>query len=561
VIARLLTVIMFALVLGGTAQAAPIACPPGTENFPTFYDDATLFKDAIASVATVRPSNQRLTGITVPHHLLAADLVALGFHAASGFRYKRIVILSPDHFHKTHKLYATTARGFDTVLGPVAADTDAVRLLEAHGDMVEESCLFDKEHGVRAMLPFLHHYFPEAKIVPVAMSVKAKRGDWDRLAEALKPLVDQDTLIVESTDFSHYLPQHDSRRFDQQTLNMLAAGSLDGIAALRQPDHADSVGALYIQTRLQRELFGAQPLVVANENSQEHTSDYVERTTSYVVALFGAFGPGFNNPARPKDRIYYLAGDVNFGRAMKKILVRDGVADKIVDSILSLTGARPLIVNLEGVILPNVPEAIDDMTLAMPEDLAVSMLKRLHVAGVSLANNHAYDLGPSGYAETLRALDEAGIPHFGQGETLALADVDLVGLTDIDTNGSKNTDLLTSALLDRLLHENAQRPVVAFVHWGREYKTEPSAREEMLADGMRLRGVSAIVGGHPHVSSEAIVPVAGGDVAEVYSLGNFLFDQSAQRSSGSMLELRVFSQGTIFARLIPLPNYFEMGRK
>jgi poly-gamma-glutamate capsule biosynthesis protein CapA/YwtB (metallophosphatase superfamily) len=78
---------------------------------------------------------------------------------------------------------------------------------------------------------------------------------------------------------------------------------------------------------------------------------------------------------------------------------------------------------------------------------------------------------------------------------------------------------------------------------------------------MRLRGVSAIVGGHPHVSSEAIVPLAGGDVAEIYSLGNFLFDQSAERSSGSMLELRVFAQGTIFTRLIPLPNYFEMGRK
>ncbi|WP_084569825.1 AmmeMemoRadiSam system protein B [Mesorhizobium sp. LNJC405B00] len=543
------------------ASAAPITCPPGDANFPSFYADPTLFTDAISAVAKLTPSNQRLTGITVPHHLLVADLVALGFHAASGFRYKRIVILAPDHFHETQKLFATTPRGFETVLGPVQADTEAVHLLEANSDMVEDSCLFAREHGVQAMLPFLHHYFPEAEIVPVAMSVKAKRGDWDRLAQALKAIVDKDTLIVESTDFSHYLPQHQARRFDQQTLNMLAAGSLDGIAALRQPDHADSVGALYIQTRLQRELFGAAPLVVANENSQAHSGDYVERTTSYVVALFGAFGPGLNNPARPDDKLYYFAGDVNFGRAMMRILVRDGVAEKIVDSVLALTRSRPLIVNLEGVILPNVPEAIDDMTLAMPTDLAIGMLKKLHVAAVSLANNHAYDLGPSGYAETLAALDAAGIAHFGQGETLALADLDLVGLTDIDTNGSRNTDLLTPALLDRLLHDNAERPVIAFVHWGREYKTEPSPREEMLADQMRLRGVTAIVGGHPHVSSEAILPLGGGDVAEIYSLGNFLFDQKAERSSGSMLELRVFSQGTIFARLIPLPNYFEMGSK
>lgn len=557
----ILLIFAAALLFSVQVFAAPVACPPGNENFPRFYDDPTLFNDAIAAVADVEPSNQRLTGITVPHHLLTADLVALGFHAASGFRYKRIVILSPDHFHKTRKLFATTTRGFDTVLGEVTTDADAARRLETNSDMVEDSCLFAKEHGVLAMLPFLHHYFPEAEIVPVAMSVKAHRDDWDRLAEALKAIVDDQTLIVESTDFSHYLPQHDARRFDQQTLNILAAGSLDGIAALRQPDHADSVGALYIQTKLQRALFGAGPLVIANENSQEHTTDYVERTTSYVVALFGAFGPGFNNPARAKDKIYYFAGDVNFGRAMRKILVRDGIVDRIVDDVLALTRSRPLIVNLEGVVLPNVPEAIDDMTLAMPEGLAVDMLKKMHVAGVSLANNHAFDLGPSGYAETLRALDTAGIPHFGQGETLALTDLDVVGLTDIDTNGSKNTNLLTPVLLDRLLHENAERPVIAFVHWGREYKTEPSAREDMLADQMRLRGVSAIVGGHPHVSSETILPLGGGDVAEVYSLGNFLFDQSAERSSGSMLELRVFDQGTIFSRLIPLPNYFEMGRK
>ena len=68
---------------------------------------------------------------------------------------------------------------------------------------------------------------------------------------------------------------------------MLASGSLDGIAALDQPQHADSVGALYIQTKLQKQLFGAAPLVVANENSQRYSQDYVE-TTSYIVILFGS---------------------------------------------------------------------------------------------------------------------------------------------------------------------------------------------------------------------------------------------------------------------------------
>jgi AmmeMemoRadiSam system protein B len=539
---------------------AAVPCPPGDADYPPFYQDAELFEHAVEKVAGYPASNEKLTGITVPHHLLADRLVALGFKAASGFSYKRIVILTPDHFRGTDKPFATTVRGFDDIDGKVATDRAAVGQLLKAGDWIEESCLFGKDHGIRAMLPFVRHYFPDTPIVPVAMSVHAARADWERMAAALAPLVDRDTLIVESTDFSHYLPAHVARRFDQQTLNVLASGSLDAIAALRQPEHADSVGMLYIQTKLQKELFGAAPLVIANENSQRYSKTYVNSTTSYQVILFGSFGPGYNDPPLPEVKTYYFAGDVNFGRSMKKVLLDEDAGNRIAGEILSRTKGRPLIVNLEGVILPNVPAAIDDMTLAMPEELATGWLKRLNVVGAGLANNHAFDLGPSGYAETTSALDHAGIRWFGQGDVLSLPGLEVVGLTDIDTNGSEHFDLLTPALLDRLARPDATRPVIAFVHWGREYVTQPSLREQELADQMRLRSVSAIIGGHPHVASSGVVALGGGDVGEVYSLGNFLFDQTADHSSGMLVEIRVFDQGTIFMRTIPLPNLFDMGR-
>jgi poly-gamma-glutamate synthesis protein (capsule biosynthesis protein) len=553
-------VLLAALLPSWAPALAAAPCPPGDGDYPPFYSSSDLFDRAIAGVADYPPSNIRLTGITVPHHLLADRLVALGFRAASGQSYKRIVILTPDHFRKTDRPFATTSRGFETVKGKVATDGAAVSRLLKTGDWIEESCLFDKDHGIRAMLPFVRHYFPGAAIVPVAISIRAGRADWDRMADALAPLVDRDTLIVESTDFSHYLPQHEARRFDQQTLNILASGSLDGIAALLQPQHADSVGALYIQAKLQKAIFSAAPLVIANENSQRYSTGYVAETTSYNVILFGTFGTDYNDPPLDNVKTYYFAGDTNFGRSMKKVLLDEEVGARISGDILARTKKRPLIVNLEGVILPNVPEAIDDMTLAMPEELATAWLKRLNVVGVGLANNHSLDLGASGYSETTSALDAAGIAWFGQGETLELPGLDVVGLTDIDTNGSPQTDLLTTALLDRLVRPDAGRPGVAFVHWGREYFNEPAARETMLADAMRLRSVAAIIGAHPHVASDGITTLAGGDVAEVYSLGNFLFDQSAARSSGAMVELRVFEQGTIFMRKIPLPNFFDMGR-
>ena len=153
---------------------AAAACPPGDADYPLFYDSADLFDRAIDKVRDYPPSNVRLTGITVPHHLLADRLVALGFKAASGQSYKRIVILTPDHFRKTDKPFATTRRGFDTVKGKVATDVDAVSRLLKAGDWIEENCLFDKDHGIRAMLPFVKHYFPEAAVLPVAISIQRR---------------------------------------------------------------------------------------------------------------------------------------------------------------------------------------------------------------------------------------------------------------------------------------------------------------------------------------------------------------------------------------------------
>jgi poly-gamma-glutamate synthesis protein (capsule biosynthesis protein) len=278
-----------------------------------------------------------------------------------------------------------------------------------------------------------------------------------------------------------------------------------------------------------------------------------------MVILFGRFGPEFAEPNPDDVAVYYLAGDTNFGRAMKLALLDEESADRVAGAVLSRTKKRPLVVNLEGVILPNVPQAIDDLTLAMPEDLTVAWLKRLNVVGAGLANNHSLDLGLSGYAETTRALEAADIRWFGQGDLLDLPGLDIVGLSDLDTNGSPQVDLIGDALLDRLIREDGERPVVAFVHWGREYAAEPSGREKALADAMRLRSATVIVGAHPHVASSGIVAHGGGDTAEVYSLGNFLFDQTAARgSSGQLVELRVFGQGTVFVRTLELPNLFDL---
>ena len=555
---RRIRLVVAALLLLAAAPAFAAACPEEGARYPAFYPGPALFESAIAAEEAHPPSPVRLSGIVMPHHLVVPRLIARGFRAASGFDYDRVILLAPDHFFRLgNAAFATTRHGFDTMLGPVDIDADAVGGLLARG--AAASCLFSDDHGVRALLPFLRHALPQAKLVPVAISVRSKAEDWRRLAALLAPLAGEKTLIVQSTDFSHYHPHGRARQFDQHVLNLLAEGDPEKLARLDQPDHLDSLGSLQVNMMLQREVYGATPAVLASENQQQHTRARLAETTSYMLIAFGRFGPA-DAPHEPEAEVYYLAGDAHFGRAVTRALTDADAAERVAQAVLSRTRGRPLILNLEGVILPNVPEALPHMTIAMPQELAIPWLKRLNVAAVGLANNHTLDLGPSGLDETRAALDEAGIPHFGQGERFDLGGLSVVGLTDLDSNGPPYTDLLTPELLDRLAVADATRPVVAFAHWGREYVTAPSPRETALAQEMRLRGATVIAGAHPHVADGRLVALGGGDTIMAYSLGNFLFDQPADRASGTLLELRVFPQGTVSARLIDLPNLFDLAR-
>ena len=98
-------------------------------GFITATQDRGLIDRAIAVEQPAFTPPPGVTGITVPHHLLAADLIARGFWAASGSGYDRIILISPDHFDKVAHGFATTRHDLDTVYGSIATDAPAVERL------------------------------------------------------------------------------------------------------------------------------------------------------------------------------------------------------------------------------------------------------------------------------------------------------------------------------------------------------------------------------------------------------------------------------------------------
>jgi len=537
---------LIALIMLLVASCSGTDRSPGQEAFAPLFPDPELFLAAIGQ-CRVKPLPQKISGLTVPHHLLAADLMAGAFARVQGQHYRRIIILSPDHFSRSQSPFAVTRRDFETSLGRLATDRPAVNRLLAN-PLVTESSLFSHEHGVQALLPFIAHYCPGALIVPIAIRYNSRPAEWDSLARTLAPLLTPETLLVQSTDFSHYLTAPEARRRDQETLRVLSGGDPREVLSLREPDHLDSRGCQYLQLLLQRQVFGAGPTVIANRNSQEYTLEPVIKTTSYIVQLYSA-------EPLPVEGVqsYFFGGDTFCGRQVATRLAIPESREALQRQVLRITHGQPLILNLEGVLQEKCPEAPGPYTLCMESSLALPLLSGLHVRAVSLANNHSFDLGEDAYRAMRRHLAEQGLACLENRRVLDLGAFYLAGFTDVDNQSAEKIARLTRQDLESLAGLKRDKPLFALIHWGREFADAAGPREQALAALLEEKGVEVVIGCHSHRAGHLEGTRRS---CRIFSLGNFLFDQGSPRVSGILLEAVFFPQGTYFLKVHPLNNLF-----
>lgn len=159
----------------------------------------------------------------------------------------------------------------------------------------------------------------------------------------------------------------------------------------------------------------------------------------------------------------------------------------------------------------------------------------------SLANNHSYDFGFTGYQNAGQALTESNVEPFGDPRGLTTGSITVLSLADA------NVAIIAIQALQNLPTEIEIRNAVTYassisdfqvlyVHWGDEYADANNKTQEKLAKLFIKYGVDLIVGHHPHVVQN-IERIDG--VLVFYSLGNYIFDQydSTETQEGLLLRL------------------------
>lgn len=194
------------------------------------------------------------------------------------------------------------------------------------------------------------------------------------------------------------------------------------------------------------------------------------------------------------------------------------------------------IANFEGTLTDS--DEREDKTFAFKAPASyASILTGGSVEAVNTANNHSHDYGEQSFDDTLAALDDAGIVHFGYDETAVMdvkgIKVGLVGIYELHDHLEREQQLKDN--IAKVKADGAQLIVVIF-HWGNETETVPDSNQTTLGRIAIDEGADLVCGHHPHVL-QGIETYKGRNI--VYSLGNFCFGGN---SSPSDMDTMIYQQ-------------------
>jgi MEMO1 family protein len=305
------------------ALAGLCACPPALANSDSanttnvrepavaglFYpkDPAELSKmiDSFLAEAQAQPVGE-LKALVCSHagYPYSGPVAAYAYKLLAKRRYDTVVVMGPSHYADLRACSVADARLYRTPLGDVPISGKARLLALSSPYALEPSCTVQRpewwlqssrlppahetaetwEHSVEVEIPFLQRMLGRFELVPVVC------GDVDpaRAARALAPVLDERTLIVASSDLSHYYSYDEARELDRGCVDAICRLDIEGME--RQQACGRIPILILMQVAKER---GWKARLLDCRNSGD-TSGQKSRVVGYAaIAFYAPFGRHF----------------------------------------------------------------------------------------------------------------------------------------------------------------------------------------------------------------------------------------------------------------------------
>jgi len=301
------------------APAAPIVREPAVAGlfYPKDKAELTRVIDACLAAAKAEAPPGELKALVCPHagYSYSGPVAASAYRLVAGRDYRTVVVLAPSHYATVEGAAVSNADVFRTPLGDVPISEKARELAKLRPFVLETRSFVQRpdwapqssrpvpavetadtwEHSDEVQVPFLQRTLKNFKLLPVVF------GDVDprQAALALAKILDDQTLLVASSDLSHYHRYAEARELDQRCVKAIC--DLDAAAMERQ----EACGKTPILTLMHvAKQKGWQARLLDYRNSGDTSGDK-SRVVGYAAIAF--FAPPATAAAfSPEDRRFLL---------------------------------------------------------------------------------------------------------------------------------------------------------------------------------------------------------------------------------------------------------------
>lgn len=229
----------------------------------------------------VLPLKSTVKSIILPHagYVYSGKAAFEAFYQARDCQYDKIILISPSHYVGFSGVSLPDYGLCETPFGNIEVDLDSVNLLDSE-HYIQDSRPHQKEHSLEVQLPFIKHFFPDIKLIPLVCG-QLDEAMLKPLAECLLTLWNDKTLWVISSDFTHYGRSFGYMPFSSNIKENLK--QLDGLAIEKILAFDEKGFASYI-AKTGATICGSNPirliLTVLNKLKKPLSSKLITYTTS-----------------------------------------------------------------------------------------------------------------------------------------------------------------------------------------------------------------------------------------------------------------------------------------
>ena len=170
----------------------------------------------LLDIAKPQKSYDKIFGIVAPHagYVYSGKTAAYAYNLLKDKNIKTVIVISPSHSEYFPGVCVYEGDAYETPFGEIEIDKlKADKLCEESRIVFKGLQGHRKEHALEVQLPFLQSVIKGFKIVPIVIGDQGKMFI-DELAKKLSEIYDDETIIVASSDLSHFHDSHIANQLD-----------------------------------------------------------------------------------------------------------------------------------------------------------------------------------------------------------------------------------------------------------------------------------------------------------------------------------------------------------